>query len=164
VEQLPDWDDVRRRARRGRGRRLGVVAVVAAAALGGGPALGVLLTRSAPPQLPPGADLANVAIVLQPHTGKMLLKVAPWTGHDGICYVALQRVAGCMRDRGQTVAFQPPPLVISFDPRVAAAARGRVERFRKLGVTFVLPPAGVRVLRLLDREGRQVERIRLSGR
>jgi hypothetical protein len=120
--------------------------------------------RGAPAQLPRGADLANVAVVLQPQTGKMLLKVAPWKGHDGICYVAVQKLAGCMRDRGQTVAFGPPPLVLTFDPRVVAAAHGRVERFRRLGVGFVLPPAGVRVLGLLDRDGRQVVRIRLSGR
>lgn len=164
VEQLPDWADVRRRARRGRGRRLAIAAVVAAAALGGGPALGVLLTRSAPPQLPHGADLANVAVVLQPPTGRMLLKLAPWKGHDGICYVALQKLAGCMPDHGQTVAFHPPRLVITFDRRVVAAAHGRVLRFPKLGVAFVLPPEGVRVLRLLDRQGKPVVRIRVSGR
>jgi hypothetical protein len=158
------WQDVLRRAeRRSPRRRLALAAVVAVAAFGGAPALAVLLTRSAPPQLPQGADLANVSVVFQPQTGRAILKLAPWKGHDGFCYVVLQKRAGCMRrSKHETIAFWPPPVVITFDPRVVAVTHGRVYRFHDLRVAVVLPPASVRTLGLLDRQGRPVVRVRIN--
>jgi hypothetical protein len=93
-----DWEDVLRRARRRRPRRrlvlaaAGVVAALAAAS-----AVAVPLLVSTPePRLPSVADASRVMAVIEPRTGRVLLQVAPWKGHRGICYVVVRRAAGCV--------------------------------------------------------------------
>jgi hypothetical protein len=91
------WADVLRRAeRRAPRRRLVLLAAVAAAALGGGPALGVLLTRPGPPQLPADQITGSVSTIVDPHNGLTLVEWARWKGHDGICYLVPRVHAGCM--------------------------------------------------------------------
>jgi hypothetical protein len=113
--------------------------------------------------LPDGADRSKALVVLQPQTGRMLVEVAPWVGHEGVCYVVLQKRAGCLRRHGQTIAMWPPPVVFTFDARVVSADRGRVYRFPTLGVAIALPPAGVRRVALLDRLRTPIVLVRLSG-
>lgn len=173
LEQLPDWEEVRRRARRGRGRHAAVAAVVAVAALGGGPALGVVLLQSSPPGLPKGADASAALAVLQPHTGRVILEAAPWKGHDGICYLIERRTSGCTtRSRHGSGFFADPPAGYTFDPRVASVAAvltgGRaialdVHRVGgNLQVTFFTSPSGVaRAFILRDARGVVLSRVRL---
>ena len=175
VEQLPDWDDVRRRARRGRGRRIAVAAVVAAAALGGAPALAVLLHDPAP-HLPKAADGSAVLVVLQPRTGRMILQAAPWMGHDGICYLIEQSSSGCsMRSRRGAMFLSAPPAGYTFDARVAhvtAVLKGgrrvplAVHRLGgRLQVTFFATGSGVaRAFELRDARGVLLARERLNVR
>ena len=92
------WQDVLRRAERRRvpRRRLALLAAVAVAAFGGGPALGVLLTRPSPPQLPSGRITGPVSALLDPRSGRALVEWARWRGHDGICYLVPRVHAGCL--------------------------------------------------------------------
>ncbi len=91
------WADVLRRAeRRAPRRRLVLMVVVLAAALGGGPALGVLLTRTGPPQLPRDDIVGRVSSILDPRTGVPLVEYGRWKGHDGACYLVLRVRAGCL--------------------------------------------------------------------
>lgn len=91
------WQDVLRRAqRRPPRRRLALLAALAVAALGGGPALGVLLTRPAQPQLPADRITGSVATIIDPRTGVMLVEWARWKGHDGACYLVPHVHAGCL--------------------------------------------------------------------
>ncbi len=114
-----DWDDVLRRAkgrRRPHARPL-ALAVVVFAAFVVAPALAVLLhDRGA--QLPSAADRSNVVVILQPHTGRVLLEAAPWKGHDGFCYLALRVRAGCVPRSHATAVLWPPLTGWTFDPRV----------------------------------------------
>jgi hypothetical protein len=123
VDERPgDWDDVLRRARSGRRTRLVAVAAVFVAVVAVAPAVAVL-ARDHAPQLPAGADRSNVLVVLQPATGVLLAEVAPWKGHDGFCYLVLQRRAGCVAN-GKTgaVALTFPPIFgWSFGDRVRSA-------------------------------------------
>ena len=148
-EERGDWDDVRRRARRLPRRRLVLVAAFAVAALAGGPALGVMLTRDRGPQLPPEADRSRVAVLIQPVSGRILLKAAPWKSHDGFCYAAFfafsGRQAGCVAGTPRGAAFLSPLAGYTFDSRVVSAratlVSGRhasilVRRLPGLGVTF----------------------------
>ena len=172
VEQLPDWDDVRRRARRGRGRRVAVATLVVAAALGGAPARAVLLHDSSP-RLPKAADRSAVLVVLQPRTGRVVVEAAPWKGHDGICYLIAGRSSGCtMRSRRGAGFFAVPPSGYTFDPRVrrvTAVLRGgrRVPlAVRRLGgrlqVTFFTTGSGVaRGFELRNARGILISRIGL---
>jgi hypothetical protein len=163
-----DWEDVRRRARRGSGRRLALVAAIVCTVLAGSATAAVLLTRDARASLPPGADRANVVVIVQPRTGRVLIQAAPWKRHDGICYVVLWRHAGCVLRRAhRTVLFSPPLVGYTFDVRVAAARgvtlSGRhvrlvLRRFDgRLNVTFFfvrtrIPPL-LRRVTFLDRDG-----------
>lgn len=172
VEQLPDWDDVRRRARRGRGRRIAVAAAVAVLALGGAPALAVLL-RDTAPQLPKAADRSAVFVVLQPRTGRVIVEAAPWKGRDGVCYLILRQVSGCsMRSRHGAGFFATPPGGYTFDPRIAhvtAILRGgrrvplALHRLAgRLQVTFFTARGGVaRGFELRDARGVLISRVRL---
>jgi len=91
------WADVLRRAdRRVPRRRLVVLAAVAAAALGGGPALGVLLTRPGPPQLPRDQIAGAVSVILDPRNKLPLVEYGRWKGHDGACYLVPHVHAGCL--------------------------------------------------------------------
>lgn len=173
VEQLPDWEDVQRRARRGRGRRIAVGAVVAAAALGGAPALAVLLHHPTA-QLPKAADRSAVSVVLQPRTGRMLVEAAPWKDHDGICYLFPGRTDGCsMRSRHGAGFFASPPSGYTFDARVArvtAVLKGgrrvplAVHRLGgRLQVTFFTTGSGVaKAFELRDARGVLLARTRLN--
>ncbi|HEY3541140.1 MAG TPA: hypothetical protein VGK79_01235 [Gaiellaceae bacterium] len=171
------WEDVLRRARRRPPRRRLVFAgVVAVAALGGAPALGVLLTRAPGAQLPRAADRSNVAVAVQPVTGRVLVEVAPWRGRDGICYLLNHEISGCaIRSRHGAFFHTKPPLGYTFDARVASViaildngkrARLRLYPFRtKLGVTFFVAPRFIhraaRSFELRDASGRVLSRVRL---
>jgi len=92
------WQDVLRRAekRRTPRRRLVLMAAVVVAALGGGPALGVLLTRPGPPQLPRDQIAGAVSVILDPRNKLPLVEYGPWKGHDGACYLVPHVHAGCL--------------------------------------------------------------------
>jgi hypothetical protein len=114
-----DWDDVLRRAkhRRRPGRRLLAVVVAVVAAFIVAPALAVLL-RDRGVHLPSGADRSNVVVIVQPKSGRVLLEVAPWKGHQGFCYLVLRLRSGCVPRSGQTVMMWPPLFGWTFDRRV----------------------------------------------
>jgi len=90
------WQDVLHRAERRRPprRRLVLLGAVVVAALGGGPALGVLLTRPGPPQLP--RDQGAVSTILDPRNKLPLVEYGRWKGHDGACYLVPHVHAGCL--------------------------------------------------------------------
>lgn len=174
-----DWDDVLRRAgrRRPRGRVLVAIAI-AVVAVGVGPALGLELLRHDPTRLPSAADRSNVAVVIQPRTGRVLLELAPWKHHDGFCYLLVGKRAGCVphKPRG-TVAMWPPLLGWSFDSRVrsgtATTRLGKtvqllVSHFGgRIGVTVFLhsnlvPPL-LKDVTLRDAHGKVVARLRLGS-
>jgi len=173
------WEDVLRRARRRPPRRrLVFAAVVAVAALGGAPALGVLLTRAPGARLPKAADRSNVAVAVQPVTGRVLVEVAPWKGRDGICYVIKGQTDGCsIRSRRGAMFNAKPPSGYTFDARVASViaivddddgerVRLRLYPFRtRLGVTFFVAPRFIhraaRTFELRDASGRVLSRMRL---
>jgi hypothetical protein len=171
------WQDVLRRARRPR-RRLVLPAVLAVAALGGGPALAVLLTRTPAPQLPKAADRSHVAVAVQPVTGRVLLKVAPWKKHDGMCYVLIGYSSGCAtRSPHGAQLNERPPSGYTFDERVASVT-AKLENGKRarlvlhhfsgaLGVTFFTAPrvvrTGAREFTFRDGAGHVLERMRLPS-
>ena len=123
IDEPGGWDDVLRRAkqhRRPRRRLLALAAAVLAAFIVA-PALAVLL-RDRGVHMPSGADLSNVVVVMQTTTGhpsRVLIKAAPWKGHDGFCYLALQLRAGCVPHKARGTAVLWPPLFgWTFDRRV----------------------------------------------
>jgi hypothetical protein len=175
-ERPGDWDDVLRRARRTRASpRALAAAVVIVAAVAVTPAVAVLLTRDRGPQLPSGADRSRVAVVLDPATGRLVAKVAPWQGHRGICFAVLVGRSACV-DRGTGLASLTTGY--TFDRRVTAGTatmpgKGRrvplvLSRFPKLGVTFFY--ARGKALRLLFRvelrgaDGRVLHTLRRARR
>lgn len=171
--ETPAWEDVMRRARRRRSPRLLVALGVALAVFGGAPALAVVLLHDAKPGLPSGADRSNVAIMLQPQTGRVVLEVAPWKGHDGFCYFAYVNRSGCVPRSHQTVVTAPPLFGWTFDPRIAEASAttfaGKhvqllVRRFSgRINATFFFEARRFALLRnivLRDRHGHVIARIR----
>jgi hypothetical protein len=88
IDEQADWDDVLRRAKQHRRprRRLLIVTAAVVAAFVVAPALAVML-RDRDVHLPSGADRSNVVVIMQPTTGRILIEVAPWKGHDGFCYL-----------------------------------------------------------------------------
>lgn len=122
VDQLPDWPSVMQRARRGHRRRVALaIAVAVAAALAVAPALGVLLRGDAV-HLPEPADRNNVAVVIAPRSGRVLLQVAPRRDRPGFCYVVSGVRAGCVpRTKRGTVVTSQPFFGWSFDDRVRTA-------------------------------------------
>ena len=172
------WEDVLRRSKRGVPRRRLVLAVVVAvAALGGGPAVAVLLTQPAGPHLSKAADRSNVAVILQPKTGRIVVEVAPWKGHDGICYVILDKEDGCATWSPHGAHFSGgTPFGYTFDRRVtsvtAQLANGRdvrltVHRFDRLRVTFFTSArfhAFVRGYTLRGKHGTVIMRDRLPAK
>jgi hypothetical protein len=176
-EERGDWDDVLRRAQRFPRRRLVLVAAFAVAALAGGPALGVMLTRDRGPQLPAEADRSRVAVLIQPVSGRMLLQAAPWKNHDGFCYAASfafsGRQAGCVARMPRGAAFLSPLAGYTFDRRVvsarAALVSGKrssilVRRLPGLGVTFFYARSRIPMLlwrvELRDAGGRVLKTVR----
>jgi hypothetical protein len=175
-DEPADWNDVlrRSRARRLPRRRLALTAAVVAAALVVGPALGVLLTRDRSPQLPPGADRSRIAVVISPVTGRVLLKVAPWKGHQGFCYLLVPLRGACVSRSRETVLARPPLFGWTFDPRVVSARATtlggkqialRVEHFGgRIDATFFLAgdrfPRMLRGVTLRDARGRVVVKVR----
>ena len=148
-EERGDWDDVLRRARRYPRRRLVFGVAFAVAALAGGPALGVMLTRDRGPQLPAEADRSRVTVLIQPLTGRILLKAAPWKNHDGFCYAAFfgfsGQHAGCVARTPRGAALLSALAGYTFDGRVVSGQNtlvsGKhvpvlVRRLPGLGVTF----------------------------
>lgn len=172
--ETPAWEDVLRRAHRGRRSPRWLAAVVVAIAVfGGAPALAVVLLHDGKPGLPSGADRSNVAVMLQPQTGRVLLEVAPWKGHDGFCYFAYFARSGCVPRSKQTVLTVPPLFGWTFDPRVVAATAttfgGKhvqlaVRRFRgRINATLFFSARRYALLRdvvLLDRNGDVIVRLR----
>jgi hypothetical protein len=168
----PDWNDVLRRAHRGRRTPLLVVALIAAA-IATAAALAVVLTRDAGATLPKEADRSNVVVVVQPMTGRILVQAAPWKGHDGICYAMLFLPAKCVpRVAHRTVVLMPPVAGYTFDRRVASGSaltlngkpvRLIVRRFDgRVNATFFVSrgrlPRLVSVVVLRDAHGRVVVR------
>jgi hypothetical protein len=126
-DEPADWDDVLRRARRRTPRRRLVLAAAAGvAALAAASAVAVPLLVSGEPQLPPDADLSNVAVIIQPGTGRVLVKVAPWRGRRGVCYLVVGKSAGCASaSRGGPMVIgtrgsAPFDALYTFDRRVVA--------------------------------------------
>ena len=171
--ETPAWDDVLRRARTRRSPRFLVAVGVALAVFGGAPALAVVLLHDAKPGLPSGADRSNVAIMLEPHTGRIVLEVAPWKGHDGFCYFAFFNRSGCVPRSHQTVVMAPPMFGWTFDPRVVEATAttfgGKpvnllVRQFRgRINATFFFEAKRFALLRnfvLRDRHGHVIVRLR----
>jgi hypothetical protein len=171
--ETPAWEDVLRRARRRRSSRFAAAVAVALAVFGGAPALAVVLLHGTKPGLPSGADRSNVAIMLQPQTGRIVLEVAPWKGHDGFCYFAYINRSGCVPRSKQTVVSAPPLFGWTFDSRVAEASAttfgGKhvqllVRRFSgRINATFFFEPKRFALLRnivLRDRHGHVVVRLR----
>lgn len=171
--ETPTWEDVLRRARHRRSPRLLVAVAVAIAVFGGAPALAVVLLHDGKPGLPSGADRSNVAITLEPRTGRVLLEVAPWKGHDGFCYFAYFGRSGCVPRSKLTVVTGPRVIGWTFDQRVASAtattAGGRsisllVRRFRgRINATFFLDGRRFALLHnivLRDRNGHVIMRLR----
>jgi hypothetical protein len=172
--ETPAWEDVLRRARRGRSPRLLVAVAVVLAVFGGAPALAVVLLHDAKPGLPSGADRSNVAILLQPKTGRVLLEVAPWKGHDGFCYFAYFARSGCVPRSKQTVVTAPPLFGWTFNPRVVTATattfggkhvRLTVRHFGgRINATFFFSSTRyaplLRNIALRDREGIVIVRLR----
>jgi hypothetical protein len=120
IDEPADWDDVLRRAKQHRRprRRLLAVAAVILAAFVVAPALAVML-RDRGVHLPTEADRSNVVVIMQPVTGRILIEVAPWKGHDGFCYLILQLRAGCVPHKARgTIVMWPPLLGWTFDQRV----------------------------------------------
>jgi hypothetical protein len=171
------WQDVLRRAkRRVPRRRLVLAAVAAVAALGGGPAVAVLLTQPPGPRLPKAADRSNVAVVLQPRTRRIVVEVAPWKGHHGICYLLLERESGCATwsPHGGYVSGGTPG-GYTFDSRVRSvtaqfadgkSVRLTLHRFDRLRVTFFTSTrfhAFVRSYTLHGEHGEVLSRARLPG-
>jgi hypothetical protein len=171
------WEDVLRRAnRRVPRRRLVFAAVVAIAALGGGPAVAVLLTQPPRPHLPKAADRSNVVAVLEPKTGRIVVEAAPWKGHDGICYLILQREDGCATWSPRGAYFDGGTAGgYTFDSRVrsvtAQFADGKsirltLHRFDRLRVTFFTSTrfhVGLRSYTLRGENGEVLSRARLPG-
>jgi hypothetical protein len=165
-----DWEDVMRRARRRRAPVLAVALAVAAVATGS--ALGIALTRDAGATLPPQADRSNVVVLVQPLTGRVVVKAAPWKGRDGICYVLFSRSGCVLRTARATVVSAPPIVGYTFDRRVAAGSvvtpEGRrvpliVRRFGgRIEATFFVTrgrlPVMFTTIVLRDREGRVIVR------
>jgi len=169
-DERDNWDDVLRRARPRRRRRLVFAVALVIAALAVAPALGVLLTRDGGPRLPREADRSNVVVIVQPVTGRVVVQAAPWKGHDGICYLVLLTRAGCApRSARKTVVLTPPLAGYTFDRRVvsgsAVTLAGKrvplvVRRFEKLDVTFFLTrgrlPRFLREATLFEADGKAV--------
>jgi hypothetical protein len=140
-----DWEDVLRRARRLPPRRRLVLAAAAVVApLAAASAVAVPLLVSDKPQLPPDADLSKIAVILEPRTGHVTIKVAPWRGHRGVCILVVGRSAGCFSaSRGGPMVIGtrravPDDAFHTFDRRVVAlkvtyvdytTQRFRVHRF-----------------------------------
>jgi hypothetical protein len=118
-DEPADWDDVLRRARRRRVRpALLAFVAVAVAAVAVAPTLAGLL-RHEGVGLPAEADRSNVAVVLAPLNGKVILEAAPWKGHDGFCYEVMHLRAGCVpRKTFGAVVTKPPLFGWTFDDRV----------------------------------------------
>jgi len=176
IDEPADWNDVLRRAKQYRRprRRLLAVAAVVLAAFVVAPALAVML-RDRGVHLPSGADRSNVIVIMQPRTGRMLIEVAPWKGHDGFCYLVLQLRAGCVPHKARgTVAMWPPFFGWTFDQRVRTGTattiggkhvRLTVEHFGgRIDATLFLirdwPPRLLRDVVLRDAQGHIVVRVR----
>jgi hypothetical protein len=135
--------------------------------------LAVVLLHDAKPGLPSEADHTNVAVMLQPQTGRIVLEVAPWKGHDGFCYFAYFNRSGCVPRSRQTVVTAPPVFGWTFDRRVAEASAttfdGKrvqllVRRFSgRINATFFFEAKRFALLRnivLRDKHGRMIVRLR----
>ena len=142
------WEDVLHRAGRSAPRRRLVFAVVVViAALGGAPAVAVLLTRAQPPALAMDQIGRNpVHAITDPRVGGVLIEWGKWKGHDGICYLVPRVHADCIVAGTTTQRFAPlprfipihrlhsttPRLVITHVPwfRIHVLHGGRVELIR----------------------------------
>jgi hypothetical protein len=187
VDDRPgDWDDVLRRARRGRPRRRVVLgAAVVVAALAAAPAIAVHVLATPKPKLPDAADRSNVLAIMQPRTGRILIEAAPWKGHEGVCYLIAGEMSGCARRRAGGTMFsyatnypflKHGPRVLAFwgytfDRRVASAraifpdGSKRVVPVHRVGgrldITFLGPvPMPLRrapqAIALYDAQGKQI--------
>lgn len=125
-----DWEDVLRRARRRPSRRglvLAIAAAVAALAAASAVALPYFLPDGVP-RLPLQEEWTHAGSVVDPGTGRVLLKVVRWPGQEGVCF----RVYGTLRcvsvsrggiqlavgpERSEPTSFW----TYTFDPRVASA-------------------------------------------
>jgi hypothetical protein len=139
------WADVLRRAeRRAPRRRLVLAAAVVAAALGGGPALGVLLTRSGQPRLPADQITGSVSAIVDPHTGITLVEWARWKGHDGTCYLVPHTHAGCLLAGHRAGPFSPLPVFTRLRHK---GERPFLLLTRRRFVVLALPGGGVKLVK-----------------
>jgi hypothetical protein len=128
-----DWDDVLRRARRPHLRRRLVLAFAGAAAVGAvASAVALPLLRSDPSRLPAAADRRNVHVVVQPHTGRVLIEAAAWKGHHGVCYVIVGRSSGCTPRAARLTMI--------------AHAKGHAQSYAVWGITFDKRVASAKVM------------------
>lgn len=158
-----DWDDVLRRAgRRRRTRTLVAAFAVAAAVFAVAPALAVLLRHDGR-GLPDAADRNNVAVVIQPKTGRVLLEVAPWKGHAGFCYSALRMRSGCVpRKKVGTLVLRPPLFGWTFDDRVRSGiATTRAGKHLKLTVVHFGGKVDATLFLIRDRLPRMLHEVEL---
>jgi hypothetical protein len=101
-----DWPDVLRRARHRPRRRLVLAAAAVLAALAAASAVAVPLLVSQEPRLPAAADRTSVAAAIEPGTGRVVVEVARWREHRGICYLVVGRTGACVpRAAGGVVAL-----------------------------------------------------------
>jgi hypothetical protein len=138
------WADVLRRAeRRPPKQRLVVLAALVVAALGGGPALGVLLTRPGLPHLPTDRITGPVSSILDPRNHVPLVEYARWRGHDGACYLVPHVHAGCLPAGHRAGPFSALPVFT----RLRHQAKGPflVVRRRRF-VVVALPGGGVKLV------------------
>jgi hypothetical protein len=171
-----DWEDVLRRARRRPPRRRLVLAVAGVvAALAAASAVAVPLLVSKPePRLPSVADASRVSAVIEPRTGRVLLQVAPWKGHRGICYLVVGRAAGCVPRLHRGVVFlgkRHPPhryalWTYTFDRSVVGAVVMYTDGTRRaLPVhRFGAPYSHVTFFGPVDSRGKKVARVVLRHR
>jgi hypothetical protein len=139
------WADVLRRAeRRAPRRRLVLVAALVVAALGGGPALGVLLTRPGTPQLPRDQITGSVATIVDPHTGVTLVEWARWKGHQGVCYLVPHVHAGCLPAGHRAGPFSALPVFTRLRHK---GDRAFLLIRRSRFVVLALPGGGLKLVR-----------------
>ena len=124
------WQDVLRRAERRRVTpRVLVIAVAVAAVATAAPAMGVLLTRPGPPQLPADQITGPVSTVAV-QNGIVLVRVqgARWNNHDGICYLVPHVRAGCLLRGEQSRRLIAIPTLYRLREQVRTHKRWVVRR------------------------------------
>jgi hypothetical protein len=123
------WQDVLRRAQRRRvSPRIVVVAVAVVAVATAAPALGVLLTRPAPPQLARDRIAGPVRTIVDSRTQATLVEYGRWKNHDGICYLVPRLHADCLLQGERSRGFIVLPTLYRLRQQVRTHKRWVVRR------------------------------------